>query len=152
MIEAATPVSANTARQPSVTFSISSSPPDNEEVSEEYEDEDDPNDQIDEQMASRYWLTVPNPLHQIRRLSDQGLRSARESIRRLSSSGSKFFRNANIARIMQVRKYLNFRALFTSLGRKMCCVIYCPSKRKAFRESPKVGNLDFPGLSYLTES
>ena len=104
MIEAATPVSAaTTARQPSVTFSISSSPPDNEEVSEEF-DEDDPNDQIDEQMASRYWLTVPNPLHQIRRLSDQGLRSARESIRRLSSSGSKFLRNANIARIIQVRK------------------------------------------------
>ena len=107
MIEAAipSPVSATTARQPSVTFSLGSSPPDNEEVSEEFDEEDDPNDQIDEQMASRYWLTVPNPLHQIRRLSDQGLRSARESIRRLSSSGSKFLRNANIARIIQVRQF-----------------------------------------------
>ena len=92
------------ARQSSVTFSFSSSPPDDDHDHEEVEDneEEDDNATEDDAMASRYWLTVPNPLHQIRRLSDQGLRSARESIRRLSSSGSKFFRNANIARILQV--------------------------------------------------
>jgi len=96
--------SAASARQSSVTFSISSSPPENDDHEEAIENEDE-NEEYDtaedDQMASRYWLTVPNPLHQIRRLSDQGLRSARESIRRLSSSGSKFFRNANIARILQ---------------------------------------------------
>ena len=100
--------SAASARQSSVTFSISSgSPPDHhpDHDHEEAENEDDELEE-DDQMASRYWLTVPNPLHQIRRLSDQGLRSARESIRRLSSSGSKFFRNANIARILQVSKFL----------------------------------------------
>ena len=101
--------SAASARQSSVTFSISSSPPENDDHEEAIEN-DDENEEYDtaedDQMASRYWLTVPNPLHQIRRLSDQGLRSARESIRRLSSSGSKFFRNANIARILQVSKFL----------------------------------------------
>ena len=89
------------ARQSSVTFSFSSSPPDDDHDHEEVEDNEEDATE-DDAMASRYWLTVPNPLHQIRRLSDQGLRSARESIRRLSSSGSKFFRNANIARILQV--------------------------------------------------
>ena len=101
--------SAASARQSSVTFSISSSPPENDDHEEAIENEDE-NEEYDtaedDQMASRYWLTVPNPLHQIRRLSDQGLRSARESIRRLSSSGSKFFRNANIARILQVSTFL----------------------------------------------
>ena len=110
--------SAASARQSSVTFSISSgSPPDHhpDHDHEEAENEDDELEE-DDQMASRYWLTVPNPLHQIRRLSDQGLRSARESIRRLSSSGSKFFRNANIARILQVSKFLTFKLHKESLG------------------------------------
>ena len=40
-------------------------------------------------LDSNYWLTVTNPLLQLRRISDQGLRNARDQFRRLSNSGSK---------------------------------------------------------------
>ena len=67
---------------PKVTFTISSSPPPfgDEEIGT---DENDAGAECqsaspeDTEDASRYWLNVTNPLLQIRRASDQGLRNAR---------------------------------------------------------------------------
>ena len=69
---------------PKVTFTISSSPPPFDEG--ESRDENDLSEcrgqsvspsPEDTEDASRYWLNVTNPLLQIRRASDQGLRNAR---------------------------------------------------------------------------
>ena len=75
-----------------VNFAISSSP-------EEGEDDIDVDDDDDAQ-ASRYWLNVPDTLLQIRRLSDQGLRHAKQHFRRLSNSSSKMLKKSYLNRLL----------------------------------------------------
>lgn len=81
---------------PKVTFTISSSPPSPGGPDDLEEEDFSPSSPDD----SRYWLNVTNPIHQIRRLSDNGLRNARMQIRRMSNSGSKLFRNLNLHRLL----------------------------------------------------
>lgn len=81
---------------PKVTFTISSSSQDDhEDLDTEEMQENSP----ENEENPRYWLNVANPLLQIRRLSDQGLRNARNQIRRFSNSSSKLIRNTKLHRL-----------------------------------------------------
>ena len=81
-----------------VNFAISSSP---ETIEDDFDDdEDDEMNENDDETNSRYWLNVPSTLVQIRRLSDQGLRNAKQQFRRLSSSSSKLLKNSYLHRVL----------------------------------------------------
>jgi len=91
---------ASCSSPPKVTFTISSGtpPPD---CDEDDQDQDSQNaSPEDTEDASRYWLNVTNPILQIRRASDQGLRNARQQIRRISNSGSKILKISYLTRLL----------------------------------------------------
>jgi hypothetical protein len=98
MLEAATASEAVPIIVPgkAVTFTICG--PDDDEVLEvEYDEE-----RLEHATAVGSpgpWLTIPNPIESLRRLSDQSLRHARDQMRRLSTTGSKLFKGANLSRL-----------------------------------------------------
>ena len=93
-------------RPPKVTFSIVHD--DDEDEKEFSPDEEIPGDEDEEEYQngspsnSSWRLPVPTAFLQLRRISDHGLKHAREQIRRFSNTSSKLLKISNLARLTNI--------------------------------------------------